>query len=81
MRGANFTVDLDDLVEKWKAMVEYAINTLNPSRTSYSKIGYKLFNISIKRNWPLSLIVAELLFTLFFVEACQKVFLSYRPQF
>ena len=69
MRSAGFTGDLDDLVEPWDAMIEYAINTLYPSRTSYSKIGYKLLNFMIKRTWPLSLIVAELLFTLYVVEA------------
>ena len=52
------------LVEPWDAMVEYAINTLNPSRTSYLKVCYKPFNFPIKSNWPLSLLVAELLFTL-----------------
>ena len=46
------------------AMVEYAINTLDPSQTRYSKTWYKLFNFPIKSNWPLSLLVAELLFTL-----------------
>ena len=47
MRSAGFTGDLDDLVEQWDAMVEYAINTLNLSRTSHSKVRSKLFNFSI----------------------------------
>ena len=77
MRSVGFIGDLDDLVEQWDAMVEYAINTLNTSRNSYSKFGYNLFNFPIKRNWPLSLIVAELLFTLSVVKAVVERFFSF----
>ena len=56
--------NVDDLVEQWNAVVEYAVNTLNPSRTSYLKVWYKLFNSPIKSNWLLPLLVVELLFTL-----------------
>ena len=76
MRSVGFIGDLDDLVEQWDAMVDYAINTLNPSRISHSKVWYKLFNFSIKINWSLSLIVAKLLFTLSVVEAVVERFSS-----
>ena len=56
--------NVDDLVEQWNAVVEYAVNTLNSSRTSYLKVWYKLFNSPIKSNWLLPLLVVELLFTL-----------------
>ena len=69
LRSAGFVGDVDDLVEQWEAMVEYTVNTLNPSRISYLKVWYKFFNSPIKSNWPLPLLIAELLFTLPVSEA------------
>ena len=63
-RSAGFMDNVDDLVAQWNVVVQNAVNTLNPSRTSYLKVWYKLFNSPIESNWLLPLLVVELLFTL-----------------
>lgn len=50
-------------------MVEYTINTLNPSQTCYLKVQYKFYNAPIKSNQPSSLLVDVLLFVLSVSEA------------
>ena len=50
LKTAGFKGNVGELLEQRDAIIEYAVNNLNPSRTSN---WYKLFNSLINRNWSL----------------------------
>ena len=62
--NAGFVGYVDDLLDQWHNMIEYAITSLGSARVNYLKVWYKLFNSSMRNDWPLPLLVAELLFSL-----------------
>ena len=64
LRSAGFMDNLDNLLEQRDAIIEDAVNTLNPSRTSYLKVWYNLLNSQTKSNWLLPPLFLELLFAL-----------------
>ena len=53
---------LEDVLEEWRDLVQYAVTYLNVETLSYPELWYRIFNSSRKSNWSKVLIIAELLF-------------------
>ena len=64
LQSAGIDGTVDDVVDEWRELVEYAVTYLNVDSSSYLKTWYKLYNSSRQLNWGRVLLLVELIMCL-----------------
>ena len=77
LRRAGYDGTINDLLEQWHDITEYAVTYLSPAKVHYKVIWNQLFTCSRAAEWKLILLLVELLFCLPVSNAKVERFFSF----
>ena len=61
LQGAGFNGNIEDALEEWRELIDYAVTYLLVECTPYLEVLYRLFNSARKDQWKVAMLFMELL--------------------